>query len=90
MATDDMKELMKEIVELKIGMATINEKLDALKSVATKVDAVDHTANEALMSVKSAHERIEKIERTLYWLMTTVIGALITGAIVFFLKGGFS
>ncbi len=90
MANDEMKELYGILTELRIEVGKITEKLDTLKQVSSKVESVEKTANEALTSVKSAHHRIERIERAMYWLATTVIGSLITGLIVFIIKGGFS
>lgn len=90
MADDEIKELYKIMTEVRVEIGKITEKLDGLKHVSSKVDNVEKTANEALSSVKSAHGRIERIEKTIYWLATTVIGSLITGMIVFILKGGFT
>lgn len=85
-----MKELYEILTALRIEVGKITEKLDALKHVSQKVDEAEKKASEAAMSAANAHQRLEKIEKTMYWLMTTVIGSLITGAIVFMLKGGFS
>ncbi len=90
MANDEIKELYEILTALRIEVGKITEKLDALKQVSSKVEAVEKNAIEALASVKSAHHRIERIERAMYWLATTVIGALITAIIVFIVKGGFS
>lgn len=89
-ANDEIKELHEILTALRIEVGKITEKLDTLKQVSSKVDTVEKNAIEALSSVKSAHHRIERIEKTIYWLATTVIGALLTGIIVFIVKGGFT
>ncbi len=90
MANDEIKELHDILTELRIEVKVITEKLDALKQVSTKLEATEKVSNEALSSVKSAHHRIDRIDKAMYWLATTVIGSLITAVIIFIVKGGFS
>lgn len=90
MSHEELKELMEIITALRIEVAKVNEKLDALKQVSGKLDAVEKVATEALSSVKSAHHRIDRIDKVLYWLGTTVIGSLITAVVLFIVKGGFA
>lgn len=39
------------------------------------------TATKALSSTQSAHKRLDKIDKLLTWYGTTIVGALIAGAI---------
>lgn len=55
-----------------------------LTRLETKIDAMGNVrdvANDALASSKSAHLRIDKLDRIVFWAATIVIGALVTGAI---------
>jgi hypothetical protein len=47
---------------------------------------VKDVANEALASVKSAHHRIDKIDKIIFWAGTAIIGALVVGAISLLFK----
>lgn len=89
-ANDEIKELFNILMELKVEVGKITEKLDSLKHVSGKLDATEKIALEASNNVKSAHHRIDRIEKVIYWLATTVIGSLITAVIVFIVKGGFA
>lgn len=58
--------------------------------VETKIDVMNDTdkiANEAMISTRSAHKRIDKIDKTLFWLATTVIGAVILAVLTLVFKG---
>jgi hypothetical protein len=60
-----------------------------LTRLETKIDAmgnVKDVANEALASVKSAHHRIDKIDKIIFWAGTAIIGALVVGAISLLFK----
>ncbi|MFB0841766.1 hemolysin XhlA family protein [Paenibacillus oleatilyticus] len=68
------------------------EILQRLTRVETKLDLMNSArdiAQEALQSTKSAHHRLDRVEKTIFWAATTIIGALIVGAItlIFKLKG---
>lgn len=89
MSTQEFKELSELITDLRIDIAKLNEKIDALKVTTNKIDSIEKTANEAQGSVKSAHHRIDRIEKMIYWLATTVAGSLITAIITMLVKGGF-
>lgn len=69
-----------------------NEILQRLTRLETKLDLMGtakDVANEALQSAKSAHLRLDKIDKITNWLTTTIIGAIILAVIGFALKGGF-
>lgn len=63
------------------------EMLDIIKQLTrleTKIDMMGNVrdvANEALTSTKSAHYRIDKIDRIIFWAGTVIIGGVILGAI---------
>lgn len=67
------------------------EILQRLTRVETKLDmfaSAREVATEALQTAKNAHHRIERIEKIVYWLGTTIIGALLVSLIMFIVKGG--
>lgn len=58
----------------------------------TKLDifaSAKETANEALQTSKDAHRRIEKIEKMIWFLVSTVLSSLILSIMGFVFKGGF-
>lgn len=67
------------------------EILQRITRVETKIDifaSAKDTAIEALQIAKDAHKRIEKIEKMIWFLGTTVFGTLIVSVITFLIKGG--
>jgi tetrahydromethanopterin S-methyltransferase subunit G len=67
------------------------EILQRLTRVETKLDmfaSARDIATEALQSAKNAHHRVERVEKIIYWLGTTVIGAILVAVVTFVMKGG--
>ncbi|MFN0624046.1 hemolysin XhlA family protein [Bacillus anthracis] len=69
---DDMKELL-------VGLTRVETKLDTLGNVK-------EVAIEAQQSAKSAHLRVDRLDKLVFWLGTTVIGGVIVGAITALFK----
>lgn len=63
----------------------INSKLlVGLTRVETKIDMLGNVreiAIESQQSAKSAHLRIDRLDKYVFWISTTIIGALVAGAI---------
>lgn len=72
---------LKMIIEMKEDVASI-------KTTLTNMKDANSTANEALQSAKSAHHRLAKIDKIIFWTGTTVIGAVILGLIALLINGG--
>ena len=56
-----------------------------LTRVETKIDGfgnVRDVAIEAQQSVKNAHLRMDRLDKLVFWIGTTAIGAVITGGIM--------
>ncbi|MGR5868101.1 hemolysin XhlA family protein [Bacillus pacificus] len=69
---DDFKELL-------VGLTRVETKLDTLGNVKD-------VAIEAQQSAKSAHLRIDRLDKLVFWIGTTVVGAIITGGIMALFK----
>jgi hypothetical protein len=69
---DDMKELL-------VGLTRVETKLDTLGNVK-------EVAIEAQQSAKSAHMRVDRLDKLVFWLGTTVVGAVIVGGITALFK----
>ncbi|ASK16545.1 hemolysin XhlA family protein [Bacillus cereus group sp. BceL101] len=69
---DDMKELL-------VGLTRVETKLDTLGNVK-------EVAIEAQQSAKSAHMRVDRLDKLVFWLGTTVVGAVIVGSITALFK----
>ncbi|MGE7828954.1 hemolysin XhlA family protein [Paenibacillus sp. NPDC093718] len=66
-----------------------NEILQRLTRVETKIDLMINAkdvATEALQSTKSAHQRLDRIDKIIFWAGTTIIGAVVAGAITLLYK----
>lgn len=63
--------------------------LQRLTRVETKLDlmaSARDTANEALQSTKAAQKRLDRLEKVVNWAATTIIGALLVGAVSLLFK----
>jgi hypothetical protein len=68
------------------------EILQRITRVETKLDifaSAKETANEALQTSRDAHRRIEKIEKMIWFLVSTVLSSLTLSIMGFLFKGGF-
>lgn len=68
----------------------ISEVLQRLTRVETKLDLMINAkdvANEAIQETRSIKQRVDKIERIIFWCGTTVVGTLVVGAIALLYKG---
>lgn len=65
-------------------------KIDAMTDVRATAQHADKTADEALQSARSAHHRVDRIDRIVFWLGTTFVGGFIVAIVAFTIKGGFA
>lgn len=62
-----------------IGLTRVETKIDGLGNVR-------ELAIEAQQSAKSAHLRVDRLDKLVFWIGTTVVGAIITGGIMTIFK----
>jgi len=74
-------EMLQRITRVETTMDSMDKKID-------RAINANETAVEALSSAKSAHHRLDKIDKTIFWLGTTVVGAVILAVIKFTMEGG--
>lgn len=74
--------------DIRERMVRVETKIDTMTDVQIKADNAESKAIEALTSTRSAHKRIDKIDKALFWVVTTVIGAVIIGIMALLIKGG--
>ncbi|GLC89319.1 hemolysin XhlA family protein [Lysinibacillus piscis] len=77
------EELVRDVYE-KLG--EINGKLDGFAQTRDTADKAENTANEALASTKSAHLRIDKLDRIVFWAGTSIIGVVIVALMALIIK----
>ncbi|MER1999068.1 MAG: hemolysin XhlA family protein [Lysinibacillus sp.] len=70
--------ILTDILERTVRTET---KIDQLIKIETTADNAEKIATEALESTKSAHKRLDKFDKMVWWLVTTV-GAIIIVALV--------
>lgn len=83
------------LVQIRIELGILGEKMDQVKDVHKEVKAVEKTAEEALQRSKVSENRINDLESTNTWLWRTVAASIITGVvglgfmiIQYFIKNG--
>jgi uncharacterized membrane protein YjjP (DUF1212 family) len=86
---DEIQKIAEQLTNVRLDLRELSTKVDALKDITRKLDEVDDLAKKATESVKSAHKRLDRIDKLVSWLATTVIGAIILAAMGFMINGGF-
>lgn len=76
------------ITEIRVTMARLEEKIDNISDAKTTADQAKTIANEALASTKSAHRRLDKIDKIIFWAGTLIIGAVVLAAIGLVINNG--
>lgn len=74
----DVEEATKALVEIQIQLARIEKTLEQVPTLAATIETTKELAREAMQSVKSAHQRLDRIEDGQKWLWRTLSGAAIT------------
>lgn len=74
--------------EIRERMVRVETKIDTMAEVQSTADSAKELANNAMISSQSAHKRIDKIDKSMFWITTTVIGAVIILVINFTMTGG--
>ena len=82
-----MDENTKLLMDISDRLARVESTLKSMTDVGVVATQAKEIANSAHASVRSAHKRIDKIDNTLFWLSTTVIGAVIVAVLTLVFKG---
>lgn len=77
------EDLIRNIYE---RLGGIEAKIDDIRDIRITADRAQDTADKALESTKSAHHRLDKIDKVIWWVATTIIGAVILALIALVIK----
>lgn len=84
------EELIRNIYERLGGIEAkldgINQVRDTAQRAESKADSAQDIADKALESTKSAHHRLDKIDKIIWWVTTTIIGMVIAALIGLIIK----
>jgi tetrahydromethanopterin S-methyltransferase subunit B len=72
-----------------LPVETQEQIIERLARVETKIDYMMNArdiAQEALQSTKSAHQRLDRLEKIVYWAATTIIGSVIIAVLAMVIK----
>lgn len=85
MSDQQHNQVLTDILERIVRVET---KIDVMSDIRNTASLAKDTADQAMSSVKSAHYRIDKIDKVIFWIGTTIIGAVILGLLaMLFTKG---
>lgn len=76
------------ITEIRVTMARLEEKIDNMSETKSTADEAKFTANKAMESTKSAHRRLDKMDKIIFWSSTTIIGTVLVALIGLLIKNG--
>lgn len=85
---DQIKELTKTVMDLRLDLREISTKVDSIKDMQHKVEDLNIRLTTVEASTKSAHHRMDKIEKIHAGLAWTFIGGIVTAVVTFIVKGG--
>ncbi|WP_391209189.1 hemolysin XhlA family protein [Psychrobacillus sp. L4] len=68
------EELIRNIYE---RLGGIEGKIDDIRDISITEDNAEKVAQEAFSSTKSAHHRLDKIDKIIFWVSTTIIGSVL-------------
>lgn len=68
------QEILSKILQ---RITRVETKIDAFSNVEEKADEAKEIANNAYISARSAHKRVDKIDKVHFWAGTTIIGGVI-------------
>ncbi len=78
----------KVLTDILERIVRVETKIDVMADIKTTAVQAKATADEALASTKSAHYRIDKIDKIIFWVGTTIVGSVILGMLaMLFTKG---
>ncbi|MNI54486.1 hemolysin XhlA [compost metagenome] len=84
----EMQKIGDQLTNVRLDLRELSTKVDGLKDISKELETVKEIAKVSYESTKSAHHRLNKIEKIIYWLATTVIGSIILAVMGFVINGG--
>lgn len=76
------------LAEIRERIVRVETKIDAYTETKETADNAERVAHKALESTKSAHNRIDKIDKTIFWVASTVIGGVVLAVLSLIFTGG--
>lgn len=67
---------------------SLGDMADSMNRLVNKLEQSDDVAREAMQSSKTAHHRLDKIDKIIFWTGTTIVGAIILAIIKITMSGG--
>lgn len=67
-------------------MGRMEAKIDDIRDIRKTANIAKDTAEEALTSTKSAHKRLDKVDKIIWWVSTSIIGTVIVALLALIIK----
>jgi prefoldin subunit 5 len=81
MNEDTTKEVMEQITQVRLDIREVMTELRSLKALDDKVDRHERRITSLENSQKNSQERLNKLDKIVFWITTLIIGAVILGII---------
>lgn len=81
-------EMTAQLMNVRLDLRELSVKVDSFKDLSHSVSEMDKRLTAVEESSKSAHLRMNTVEKILITLALAVAGGIITAAITFVVKGG--
>jgi len=78
----------KILTEIRERLVRVETKIDSMTHVQETAARAEKKANEAYIRARNAHSRIDKIDKAIFWLVTSIIGGIITSILGLIFIGG--
>lgn len=76
-----MESTEKILSDIRERVVRVETKIDLMTNVEDTAEEAKEIAVKALESTKSAHRRLDKVDKLIFWVGTTVIGAVLLALI---------
>ena len=83
--SDQDNKVLTDILE---RMVRVETKIDVMSEIKSTATTASYVAEQAKNSAAIAHQRLDKIDKWIFWFMTTVGGAVIIAVLSLVLKKG--
>ncbi len=76
------------LTEIKERMVRVETKLDAITDIQSTSNVAKEVASKVLDSTNSAHIRLDKVDKIIFWTTTTIVGTVIVALIGLLISNG--
>lgn len=83
-----VRELSETLVQVRLDIRELMTEVRSLKDLQTQVHDHETRLVQTESSAKSAHKRLDNLDRIVFWISTTIIGSIVLAILSILMGGG--